>query len=119
VGVLNLLVRLLYGQLVTDEATCYKVMPTRLLQRFDLKCRRFEFCPEVTAKVCRLKLRLVEVPIRYRPRTAAEGKKIRWHDGLQAIWTLLRWRFARLEALGSDETHERAARGCGAASLLL
>lgn len=119
VCVLNLLVRLLYGQLVTDEATCYKVMPTRLLRRFDLKCERFEFCAEVTAKVCRLKLRLVEVPIRYRPRTAAEGKKIRWHDGLQAVWTLLRWRFARLEALGSDETQERAARGGGAASLQL
>jgi len=92
VAVLNLAVWLLYGVRLTDEATCYKVFPTELLRAMDLQCERFEFCPEVTAKACRMGLTLVEVPIRYIPRTAAEGKKIRWKDGWEALATLWKWR---------------------------
>jgi hypothetical protein len=62
------------------------------LRSLELECRRFEFCPEVTAKVLRRGERIVEVPIRYRPRTVDEGKKIRWMDGIEAFWTLLRYR---------------------------
>ena len=58
----------------------------------DLRCERFEFCPEVTAKACRLGLRILEVPIRYKARDAQHGKKIRWRDGLEALATLWRWR---------------------------
>jgi hypothetical protein len=61
----------------------------------DLQCRRFEFCPEVTAKLCRMGERIAEVPISYAPRSAGEGKKIRHSDGWLAIWTLLRHRFSR------------------------
>jgi hypothetical protein len=89
---LNGMVRLLYGQPVTDEATCYKAFRTDVLQRAELVCERFEFCPEVTAKVCRMGHIIHEVPIRFRYRTPAEGKKIGWRDGLEAIVTLLRWR---------------------------
>jgi glycosyltransferase involved in cell wall biosynthesis len=90
---LNLCVRIWYGVRLTDEATCYKVFPTSLLRSLDLRCERFEFCPEVTAKVCRLGLTIVEVPIHYCPRTVKAGKKIRWKDGLEALATL--WRFRR------------------------
>ena len=89
---LNWLVRLLYFHPMTDEATCYKAFRTSLLQDMDLRCSRFEFCPEVTAKSIRRGLRIVEVPIRYSYRTVAEGKKINWRDFVEAVYTLLKWR---------------------------
>jgi glycosyltransferase involved in cell wall biosynthesis len=89
---LNLMVWLLFGQRLTDEATCYKAMPTELFRRLQLEARRFELCPEVTAKVCRLGLRIAEVPVAYHPRGVVEGKKIGWRDALEAAWALLRWR---------------------------
>jgi hypothetical protein len=89
---LNGLVRLLYGVRLTDEATCYKVLRRADLLRMDLVCTGFEFCPEVTAKACRMGLRILEVPISYRPRNRAEGKKIRWRDGILAARELWRWR---------------------------
>ncbi len=92
VSVLNVCVRLLYGTRLTDEATCYKAFPTSLLQSMDLQCERFEFCPEVTAKTCRLGLTILEVPIRYDARSVEAGKKIRWNDGLEALATLWKWR---------------------------
>jgi glycosyltransferase involved in cell wall biosynthesis len=92
VRLLNGLVRLLYGVRLTDEATCYKVFRRADLLRMDLQCTGFEFCPEVTAKACRMGLRIREVPISYRPRSRAEGKKIRWRDGIVAARELWRWR---------------------------
>jgi len=89
---LNLCVRLFYGVRITDEATCYKAVPTTLLRAMNLECDRFEFCPEVTAKACRLGLKILEVPIRYDARTVRQGKKIRWRDGMEALATLWRWR---------------------------
>jgi len=86
----------LFVKRISDEATCYKVFKTEILKSFDLECERFEFCPEVTAKTVRGGYRLVEVPISYRGRTVEAGKKIRATDGLEAIWTLLRFRFKRL-----------------------
>jgi len=87
------LTNLLYGAGIHDEATCYKVIRRSLLARIDLECRRFEFCPEVTAKLCRMGETIAEVPISYHPRSAVEGKKIRHSDGWLAIWTLIRYRF--------------------------
>ena len=92
VFVLNFAVRRLYGRTLTDEATCYKVFPTSLLWAMCLECERFEFCPEVTAKACRLGLRIEEVPIGYKPRGIEQGKKIRLRDGIDAILTLWRYR---------------------------
>lgn len=92
VWLLNRCVRLLYGARLSDEATCYKAFPTALLRAMDLKCERFEFCPEVTAKACRLGLRIHEVAIRYEARTIEGGKKIRFRDGLAALAALWRWR---------------------------
>ncbi len=89
------MVRTLFRMPMTDEATCYKAFRTDVLRSIPLTCRRFEFCPEVTAKVIRRGHRIVEVPIRYEARSLAQGKKIRWTDGVAAIWTLLKFRFAR------------------------
>lgn len=86
------LTNLLYGAGIHDEATCYKVVRRSTLERLQLECRRFEFCPEVTAKLCRMGERIAEVPISYHPRSAVEGKKIRHADGWLAIWTLIRYR---------------------------
>lgn len=84
---------LLFNLRLTDEPTCYKVFWADLLPRLDLRCEKFEFCPEFTAKVARLGIRIMEVPISYRPRTAQEGKKIGWRDGIEAIQTLVKYRF--------------------------
>jgi dolichol-phosphate mannosyltransferase len=89
------MVRFFFRTPMTDEATCYKAFRTEVLQSIPLECRRFEFCPEVTAKIIRRGHRIVEVPIRYEARSMAEGKKIRWTDGVAAIWTLLKFRFVR------------------------
>jgi glycosyltransferase involved in cell wall biosynthesis len=84
---------LLFGARLTDEATCYKVFDRKLLRSIKLDCRRFEFCPEVTAKVRKRGERIVELPIAYDPRSYDSGKKIRAWDGVVALWTLLKYRF--------------------------
>jgi len=81
------------GAGLTDEATCYKVFRREVLDRFPLRARRFDFCPEVTAKVLRRGIRIHEVPIAYVARTGAQGKKIRWTDAVDAFRALLRYRF--------------------------
>jgi dolichol-phosphate mannosyltransferase len=90
---LTWLTNILYRAGIHDEATCYKVFRRSLLAGIDLECHRFEFCPEVTAKLCRMGEKIAEVPIAYNPRSAVEGKKIRHSDGWRAIWTLIHYRF--------------------------
>jgi glycosyltransferase involved in cell wall biosynthesis len=84
---------LLYGAQITDEATAYKAFRADVLKRIRLRCLRFEFCPEVTGKLRRLGYRIHEVGISYNGRGVDDGKKIRWRDGVHALWTLLRYRF--------------------------
>lgn len=91
--VLSWLTNLLYGSKITDEPTCYKVFRKDVLDSIELKCKRFEFCPEVTAKVLKKGIKITERPISYRPRSIEQGKKIRWRDGVEAIFTLFRYRF--------------------------
>lgn len=92
---LALSARVLYGQKITDEATCYKAIERQTLLDMNLECKGFEFCPEVTAKASRLGEKILEVPIRYVPRSKAAGKKIRWTDAPIAFWTLAKYRFWR------------------------
>lgn len=87
---LSELVSFLYSATITDESTCYKMFPTRIIRDIPLNCERFEFCPEITAKLLQNKIRILEVPISYTPRIHGEGKKIRWTDGFFAIWMLLK-----------------------------
>jgi dolichol-phosphate mannosyltransferase len=104
--ILTATANVLYGARLTDEATAYKAFRTSVLREISLECQRFEFCPEVTAKVRRLGYRIREEPIRYNPRGIADGKKIRARDGFEALWTLVKYRFAprrrfvRLEGAG-------------------
>ena len=102
---LNWAVRILFGQRLTDEATCYKAVRTVLLRRLNLQASRFDFCPEVTAKVSMSGLKILEVPISYRPRSRHEGKKIRWWDGVEAFLTLIRWRLAGLKPSVASENN--------------
>ncbi|PIO05022.1 glycosyl transferase [Candidatus Woesearchaeota archaeon CG08_land_8_20_14_0_20_43_7] len=90
---LTVISNILFNAKITDEPTCYKVFDTKLLKGLDLKCERFEFCPEVTAKVCKRGYKIKELPIRYYPRGFEEGKKIKFRDGIEAVWTLLKYRF--------------------------
>jgi len=90
---LTTLTNILYGAHITDEATCYKVFARDVIKNIKLDCRRFEFCPEVTAKVRKQGYNILEVPISYYPRSMQEGKKIKYRDGLHAIWTLLKYQF--------------------------
>jgi dolichol-phosphate mannosyltransferase len=90
---LSSLANLLYMQRLTDEPACYKLFKTDLLKSLPLQCQRFEFCPEVTARVAKLGIVIEEVPISYYPRPFREGKKIGWKDGVVALWTLIKYRF--------------------------
>lgn len=92
---LSIMANLLYGIGITDEPTCYKMARVDVMRKLDLQCTGFEFCPEMTAKVARLGEKIEEIPISYAPRSIAEGKKIRWWDGVIAVRTLLRYRFWR------------------------
>jgi len=92
--ILTFVANLLYGARITDEATAYKAFRADVLKSVKLQCMRFEFCPEITAKVRRLGHRIHEAPVSYNPRGVLEGKKIRWTDGVSALWTLFRYRFA-------------------------
>ena len=105
---MTVVTNLLFRADIHDEATCYKAFRRSLLSRIRLQCERFEFCPEVTAKVCRLGEKIHEVPISYTPRTAAEGKKIRLIDGFAALRALFRY---RIEPLASFVIPEPLAAG--------
>lgn len=74
---------------LTDINTGYKVFKTEILKEIGIETKGFEVCEELTVKVLKRKLKIVEVPISYNPRSFEEGKKIKWLDGLKAVWTIL------------------------------
>jgi len=90
---LSLLTNILYNTTLSDMETCYKLFDRRILDGIELHSDRFEFEPEITAKVLRQKIRIYEVPISYAGREPEEGKKITWRDGFSALWTLVKYRF--------------------------
>jgi glycosyltransferase involved in cell wall biosynthesis len=88
--------RLLFGVGLTDVATCYKLARRETFQGMRLRCESFDLDFELSAKLVkgarRTGMRVVEVPVHYNPRTAQQGKKIGWRDGLAALWTILKFR---------------------------
>lgn len=90
---LTFLTNLLYGTNITDMETCYKVFKKSVLSGISIKSKRFEFEPEITAKISKMGIKIFEVPIDVKPRGYNEGKKINWIDGFTAIWTLIKFRF--------------------------
>jgi len=89
---LTLLTNILFDTTLSDMETCYKLIPRKLLEDLNLKSKRFDFEPEVTAKILKRGIRIYEVPISYAGREYDEGKKIGPWDGFIAIWTLIKYR---------------------------
>ncbi len=90
---LTLLTNVLYNTILSDMETCYKVFKADAIKGIPLRSRRFEFEPEITAKVLKRGHRIFEVPISYYGREYTEGKKITWREGPKAVWTLIKYRF--------------------------
>jgi glycosyltransferase involved in cell wall biosynthesis len=90
---LSLVTNVLYNTTLSDMETCYKLFDRSVLDGITLRATRFEFEPEVTAKILRRGIRIYEVPISYTGREFDEGKKITWRDGFVALWTLVKYRF--------------------------
>ena len=90
---LSLLTNILYGSTLTDMETCYKAFRREFIKDIKIKSDRFDFEPEITAKVLKKGARLYELPISYYGREFAEGKKITWRDGIHAIIALVKFRF--------------------------
>ena len=90
---LTMVTNMLFGVLLTDMETCYKLVPGSFIRELDIKSPRFNFEPEITAKILKSGMKITEVPIWYKGRTHSEGKKITWRDGIAAVATLLRFRF--------------------------
>ena len=90
--VLTVLSNLMTGLKVTDMETCYKAFKVDFIKGIDIKEKRFGFEPEITAKVARAKLKLIEVPISYYPRTKEEGKKIKLSDGFRALICIAKYK---------------------------
>jgi glycosyltransferase involved in cell wall biosynthesis len=89
---LTLVTNILYNAILSDMETCYKVFRAEVIRDIPLRSRRFDFEPEITAKVLKRGYRIYEVPISYNGREWEEGKKITWRDGVIAMWTLFRYR---------------------------
>jgi len=85
----------LFGGRLTDMETCYKVMASDIARSLDLESNRFDIEPEITAKLLRAGHSILELPIRFEPRSRAQGKKIGWRDGVRAIQVLLKYRFGK------------------------
>jgi len=90
-GMLTLLSNCLTNINLTDMETCYKAFRREVIQSIQIEEDRFGFEPEITVKVAKRKLRIYEVGISYWGRTYEEGKKIRWTDGVRALWCLLKY----------------------------
>jgi len=90
---LTFLTNVLYGAKLTDMETCYKLIPKNLVESITITSNRFNFEPEITAKILKKGYKIVEVPISYAGRDVHEGKKIGWKDGIVALWTLIKYRF--------------------------
>lgn len=90
---LSWLTTLLYLKRVSDMETCYKVFTKEVLDSLNLRGRRFDIEPEITAKILKRGHSILEIPISYHCRAFSEGKKINWRDGIKAIYYLIKYRF--------------------------
>lgn len=90
-----LLTNLLYGSNLTDIETCYKLFKKETIKKLSLRANKFDFEAEITAKILRQGIPIVEVEIETAPRTYKEGKKVNWIDGIMAVWTLVKYRVVK------------------------
>jgi glycosyltransferase involved in cell wall biosynthesis len=94
---LSLVTNVLYSSTLSDMETCYKMFDRRVLEGITIESDRFDFEPEITAKILRRGYRIYEVPISYSGREPDEGKKITWRDGFGALRALIKFRFTKLD----------------------
>ena len=99
----------LYGKHFTDYEGCYKAFSRRILLETPIHARGFEFDNELICKLLRKGVRITEVPIQYHPRTYAQGKKITWRHGMVMLWTILKWRFCRIDTIPEQIARKLAA----------
>jgi glycosyltransferase involved in cell wall biosynthesis len=99
---LTLLSNMISDLYVTDMETCYKGFRREVIQAISIRENGFGFEPEVTAKIARMNLRVMETAISYRPRTYDEGKKIRIRDGIRAVWCIIRYNLLAREEFSSE-----------------
>ena len=92
---LTIITNILFGVLLTDMETCYKLIPGDFVRKVQIDSDRFDFEPEITAKILKAGLRIKEVPISYKGRSRASGKKITWKDGVGAAYSLFKYRFIK------------------------
>lgn len=90
---LTFMTNVLYNSILSDMETGYKLFRREILQAIPLRCKRFDFEPEITAKLLKRRIRIFEVPISFNPREYDEGKKIGLKDAFAAVWTLWKYRF--------------------------
>ena len=83
----------LFGSAITDMETCYKIMRTEVAHSLQLDANRFDIEPQITARVLRRGHRIHELPVKFEPRSRAQGKKIGWRDGVRALEVLFKERF--------------------------
>jgi len=92
---LTIFSNLLSGFHLTDMETCYKMMRRDIMARITIEENRFGFEPEITAKLAKLKVRLLEIPITYNGRRHNEGKKIGWKDGFRTLYAIVKYNLFR------------------------
>ena len=92
--VLTGVTNVLYGSRITDMETCYKIMDAAVARSLRLESNRFDIEPEITAKLLRLGHTILERPVRFEPRSRAQGKKIGWRDGVRALQVLVKYRWS-------------------------
>lgn len=92
---LSLVTNVLYNTTLSDMETCYKLFSREAIEGIKIKSNKFDFEPEITAKVLRRGVRIYEVPISYAGREMEEGKKISWKDAFPALWALTKYRFVK------------------------
>lgn len=90
---LTTLTNIFYGTKLTDMETCYKAMKREFIQNIEIKSRKFDLEPEITAKLVKNGAKITELPISYNARDYASGKKITYKDGLMAIGAIIKYRF--------------------------
>ncbi|MBC6400272.1 MAG: glycosyltransferase family 2 protein [Ekhidna sp.] len=89
---ITLIANLLFNQKITDEPACYKVFETNFFKSIPLVCRGFDFCPEITAKISKRGIKIPELPMKYYPRSKKQGKKLKFKDGVIALWVLIKFK---------------------------
>lgn len=95
---LTIMSNFMSGLYLTDMETCYKFFKADIIKNIELESNRFGFEPEITAKIAKLKVRVMEVPISYYPRNYLEGKKITWRDGVAAVWHIFVFNYLKSKA---------------------